>query len=245
MYATIFNDLMRIICLFFIACLISSNVRGIGDCIADHVQGNDCMQDTVKDNQLLFNGRDWRNQYYRIKGDQFLFSSELLPGYITISGKTFNNLLLRYDIYNDEVMIPTKHGSLLQLNKEMIDSFSIEYLNKTYHFIKINNDSIKALNGFVNVLYNGRTSLFVKYKKEIELLAVDRKYDLFYQSHKIYIIRDSVITQVTWKGDIYKRLSKDEKTKIKSFIASNKLHLSKKNPESLVPVISYYDSIRE
>jgi hypothetical protein len=236
---------MRLICLFFLTCVISSNVRGIGDFIEDRTQGDAGMQDTVKDNQLLFNGRDWRNQYYRIKGDQFLFSPEFLPGYLTISGKEFNNLLLRYDIYSDEIMIPTRHGSLLQLNKEMIDSFSIIFLDKTYHFIKIKNDSIKALNGYVNVLYNGRTSLFVKYKKEIELLAVDRKYDLFYQTHKIYIIKDSVISQVTGKGDIFNQLNKDEKTKIKSFITSNKLHLSKKNPESLIPVIRYYDSIRE
>ena len=44
------------------------------------------VNDTI-DIQLLYNGRAWRNLYYKIRGDQFLFSTEFLPGSVTVEGK--------------------------------------------------------------------------------------------------------------------------------------------------------------
>jgi len=201
-------------------------------------------QDTLKGDQILFNGRVWRNLYYRVREDQFLFSRELLPGSVTINGITFNNINIRYDIYNDEIITPTKHGSVLQLNKEMVDSFTINFENKTYKFTKIQRDSVKGLKGYINVLYKGKTALYVKYKKEIELLAVDRMYDRFYQTQRIYFVKDSIVHPVTGKRDLFKVLNED-KEQIRNFIKKNKLMVSRKNPESFVPVIQFYDSLKQ
>jgi len=123
-------------------------------------------QDTLKDVQTLYNGVIWTNLYYRIKEDQFLFSKDLLPGSVSMNGKTFKNLLVRYDIYNDEIMIPTNRGLILQLNKEMVDSFSLNFNGIKYNFVNLRNDSTR-LNGYANLLYKGKTALFVKYRKEI------------------------------------------------------------------------------
>jgi hypothetical protein len=84
----------------------------------------------------------------------------------------------------------------------------------------------------------------VKYKKEIDLLAVDEKYDLFYQLYRVYFVKDGVAYQLTGKRDILNILPED-KTKIKDFIRKNKLKISKKIPESFIPVIRYYDSLRQ
>lgn len=200
-------------------------------------------QDTLKENQILYNGRVWRNRYYRVRDNQFLFSSEFLPGTLSINGKSFKDLSIRYDILNDEIMTPANHGTILQLNKEMIDSFTINFKNKTYRFIKIQNDSLKGLNGYVNVLYKGESALYVKYKKEIELLAINGKYDLFVQTHRIYFLKDSIPYHINGKSDLFRVLNED-KAQIRSFIKKNKIVVSKKRPESFAPVIGYYDSIR-
>src|ERR1035437_2536330 len=98
------------------------------------------QSDTLLDNQTLYNGKIWRNLYYLVMEDQFLFSKEYLPGILTIGGKTFNNVLLKYDIFKDEVLTPIDSGRILQLNKELIDSFSISFLNRKYQFIKMKED---------------------------------------------------------------------------------------------------------
>ncbi|MBE3138361.1 MAG: hypothetical protein IMZ63_00940 [Actinobacteria bacterium] len=201
-------------------------------------------QDTLKENQILYNGKLWRNRYYRIREDQFLFSKEFLSGNLSINGQLFRNLNIRYDIYNDEIMIPSNRGAILQLNKEMVDSFTINFYNKTYKFTQIREDSVRGFNGYVNVLYKGKNALYVKYKKEIELLAVDRKYDMFYQTLRIYFLKDGIVHLISGKREFFNLLD-EYKLQIRSFIKKNRIRVSKKIPESFVPVIEFYDNLKQ
>ncbi len=200
------------------------------------------QQDQIKSDQLLYNGKAWHNLYSNIKGDQFLFSKDLLTGSLTINGKSYNNLSISYDIYNDEIITPTTQGTILKLNKEMVDSFTLLFGYKTYRFKNTLQDSLPDIKGYVNVLYSGKSSLYVKYKKEIQLLAVDDKYDLFFQTYHVFFLKDGIVHQLTNKNGLLKILSGD-KILIRDFIKKNKIKISKKNPESFIPVIRYYDSI--
>jgi len=228
----------------YITLFVKSGLHGIGSDKSEYLKLSMLPQDTLKENQVLFNGRMWRNQYFKVMGDQFLFSNEFLPGSLTISGITFNYIDIRYDIYNDEIIIPTNHGSLIQVNKEMVDSFNIIFQNESYHFTKIQDDSLKGLKGYINILYNGKTPFFVKYKKEIQLLAVDGKFDMFYQKHRIYIVKDSLGYQVNSKRELFKHMD-EYKIQVRSYIKKNRLNVSIKYPESIVPIIEYYDSLSE
>jgi hypothetical protein len=199
-------------------------------------------QDTLLESQILYNGRVWRNLYYKVREDEFLFSHDFLPGSVGINGRFFENILLRYDIYRDEIMTVTNHGSILQLNKEMVDSFNIVYQNRKYYFTKIQEDSVKGFTGYINILCRGKTELYVKYKKEIELLAVDKKFDEFYQIHRIYFVKDGIVTPVNSKKEFLKLLE-EYKLQIRNLIKKNKIWITKKNPNSFLPVIEYYNSL--
>ena len=202
------------------------------------------LSDTIKDNHILFNGRVWRNRYNRIMEDQFLYSKDFLKASITIGGKTFTEVPLRYDIYNDEISAATNQGLIIQLNKEMVDSFSINFQNSYHLFTKIQGDSLQELKGYVNLLYARKSSLYVKYKKEIELLAVEKKYDRFFQTQKIYFVKDNIAYQISGKRKYFKVIG-DYKIKVRAFIKKNNIKVSRKEPESFVPVIQYYDSLRQ
>jgi hypothetical protein len=210
----------------------------------EHVGFNSARQDTLKGNQILYNGRVWRNLYYRVREDQFLFSDKFLQGTVSINGESFKDLFIRYDIHNDEIMTPTNHGVIMQLNKEMIDSFTFRFADKEYRFTKFSSDSIRGFNGYINVLYEGKSALYVKYKKDIERLAVEKKYDKFYQIHRMYFVKDSIIYPIAGKRDLFKILNED-KVQIRNFIKKNRLNVSKKRPESFIPVVGYYDSISQ
>lgn len=205
---------------------------------------NVIQQDSLEGNQVLYNGIMWRNRYYKIREDQFLFSKEFLTGSLSINGQSFNNLSIRYDIYNDEIMIHTNHGAILQLNKEMVDSFTVIFNDETFRFNKIPDDTLKGFKGYVNVLYKGNTALFVKYKKEIDLLAVENKFDIFYQTHRIYFMKDNILYPIASKHYFLKIL-KEDKQQVRSFIKKNKLKVSKNVPASFVPVIRFYDNLRQ
>jgi hypothetical protein len=228
--------------IFIFTFFIRSGLYGIG--FNDSVSGRiDIIeQDSLKERQILYNGRVWRNLYYRVRGDQFLFSQDFLQGSVTINGNSFKNILINYDIYNDEILTPKNNGSIIQLNKEMVDSFTLVFGGKTYRFVNAQEDSLPVIKGYVKVLYKGKSALYVKYKKEIEALAVEEKYDLFYRTYRIYFLKEGTVHQISNKSDLLKDLQ-EEKTRIKDFMKKNRLKVSKKEPDSFIPVIRYYDSI--
>jgi hypothetical protein len=216
----------------------------IFNCLSD-IKGSGAIpgkyiNDTT-DVQVLYNGRAWRNLYYKIRGDQFLFTTEFLPGSVTVEGNKFEDIPVKYDIYNDELLIITDHGIILQLN--MIDSFTMTYQGQILKFRKLEADSTNSLSGFVNVLYDGNTSLYVKFKKEILLLAVENKYDMFNQINRIYVKKNEVIVKVGSKHELLKLLE-DQKHLVRSFMRTSKTAISRKNPGSFKPVIEYYDNLQ-
>ncbi len=226
-----------IVNLFLICCL--PDIPAAGTNLSSASIGN---HDSIE-KQILYNGRAWRNLYSRIMGNQFLFTPDFMNGTVTIGPRTFKNLLVKYDIYNDELLTTTNKGIILQLNKEMIDHFSLSYYGKNYLFRRLDADSTNALSGYVNVLYDNNISLYVKYRKEILFLAVENKYDLFNQLHKIYLKKEGVIILVNSKRDFLNQM-KDQKQEIRSFIKNNKLKITKKIPESFQPVVEYYDRLQ-
>jgi hypothetical protein len=227
---------------FLFGCLVFSLITCFSQSSSASVPLTQLLQDTVPERQLLYNGRLWRNLFYQVKGDQFLFSGEFLPGSVTLNGKTFNKVDLRYDILNDELMIPLTRSSAIQLNKEMVDSFSMSFQGRKYHFARFSDDSIKGIKGYLNVLYSGNCALYIKYRKEIELLAVDKKYDKFFQLQKIYFVKNEEALTVSGKMGLMKLMG-DQKTAIRDFVRKNKLKMSKSSPESFVPLVRFYDGL--
>lgn len=225
--------------LIFLLTLSFLNVNGISPGTPDpSVQS---IPDSMG-NQILYNGRVWRNLYYHVKGDQFLFTSASLHGTVTMEGTEFRNLMIQYDIYKDEILTPTNHACILQLNKEKVDQFTLEYLDRIYFFRKFETDSVTNLSGYVNILYNGTTSLLVKYKKELLFLAYENEYDLFNQIHRIYIMKGGKIFPANSKKELFDLL-RDHKQELKTYIKSRKLQVTKKDPESFIPVLEYYDNL--
>jgi hypothetical protein len=205
--------------------------------------GNSTAQsDTDPENQNLFNGRIWNNIYYMVENDQFLFSNQFLPGSVTMRGKTFNDLKLKYDIFKDEILTPYNPGGVLQINKELVDSFSIFSQGMTYHFARFTSDSLTDFTGYVNILYKSKSALYVKYTKKIDKQKLEGEYDKFYQVEKIILIRDGIVFPVSGKSDLYKAFS-GKKEQVRAFVRSNKLYLSNKDPVGYIPVLRYFDSL--
>lgn len=199
------------------------------------------VQDTLKESQVLYNGRIWRDLYLRIDGDQFLFTNDFLPGTVAMKGTVFSRVPLRYDVYNDELITQTRHGLHLQLNKEMVDNFILNNGLQEYWFEKA--DSNRFYNGYVNKLYSGKSTLIVKYLKRIELLAVDNTTDQFYLVTRMFLVRDSNIFPFSGKLELMNLLG-DHKKEVKTYLQKNRIKLMKNRPESFVPAIEYYDRIR-
>jgi len=103
---------------------------------------------------------------------------------------------------------------------------------------------MKESKGYFNVLYKGKTALYLKYNKKIEKLAVEGTYDNFYQINRIYFVAKGIVSLISSKSDLMKIFTKD-RALIKNFIKKNMIDVSEKIPDSFIPVIRYYDSISQ
>ena len=202
------------------------------------------LPDSVFESQLLYNGRIWKNLFYMIREDQFLFSNQFLPGSVFIKGKSFNNIKLKYDIFKDEILIPYSPDGILQLTKELVDSFTIEFQNSKYRFARIQDSTFNDLKGFAQVLYKGKTALFVKFTKKIDKPAIEGEYDKFYQITRIYFEKDNMIYPLTGKADLLKGLA-EKKDQVRNFLKENKLTVTNKDPGSFIPAFVYFDQINQ
>jgi hypothetical protein len=199
------------------------------------------IQEPVDYRQLL-NGRIWRNEHLKVEGDQFFLSPAYLPGSVVFNGKLYENLNLRFDIASDELIMSMEDQPIIILNKEMVDSFDLLFIDRVWHFINAGYDTANILQGYVTVLYDGPTSMFVKYQKRILPLAVDGKADLFYQEHKVYVKSSGELVQVNGKRD-FLGLMDDKKIQIKRFIRESPVKPVWREPLSFLPVLIYYDEI--
>jgi hypothetical protein len=205
-------------------------------------QSSPIQEDSLQKLQLLYRGVIWTNKYRRFSGDQFFLTPVFMPGSVSVNGRTFKNLRIKYDIYSDELIIPLNMEEIIQLNKEMIDSFSLNYENKTYRFINFRDDSLSRLSGYCNLLYNGKSSLYVKYRKNISTAVTITSDGEFNQVSRIFFAEGDVNYPIKSIGDLLKIIS-GHKEEIKDFISRNKLKVSKNDPNSFIPVIEYYESL--
>jgi hypothetical protein len=199
--------------------------------------------DSIRQSMTLYNGRIWQNLWYMIDGDQFLFTKDFIPGSLTMRGKRFSSIRLKYDIFRDEVLIPIPNGGILQVNKEMVDSFSFVFQNINYRFLNSAFIESGEKTGYVNVLYTGKTSLYVKYFKKTEPSKGTVESDRFYQGTRILIEKDGIVSQIRSKKDLLLIL-KDRGDQLKIYIKKNRLTVTGREPESFTPVVRYYDSIK-
>jgi hypothetical protein len=122
-----------------------------------------------KENLDINNGKILLN-YDKIlnNNDRFYFENYTF-GTVVYDNQLYNNMLLNYDINNDDLIIkPNRENDKMPivLNKSKVNSFNVNgknYINLDYN--KISNDEV--ISGFYEeVLQNNKVNFYVKHKKD-------------------------------------------------------------------------------
>lgn len=221
--------------------LTLSAVKGIVPCYPQ--PDMQLTEKPLSPDKMLLNGRVWMNQYSKVTGNQFYLTDEYLKGFVFIKGHRYENLDLRYDICNDELVL--KYGSwpVIIMNKEMVDSFSLAF-GKIHKIINTGRDKSNIFSGYVNLFYEGPTSLYVKFTKKVYPLGDNGLYDLFVEKHFVFLKKDDEIIPVSTKSKLLKLLS-DRKRDIRHFVKSNGYRISIAKPETFIPVLEFYDGLNK
>ncbi|MFN8211775.1 MAG: hypothetical protein U0T33_12540 [Bacteroidales bacterium] len=229
-----FSFIFSFTALFFIA--------AISDAYGQQQPVNQALNDSLTEYQGLSNGKIWLNVFYMVTNDQFYVTKDLLTGSVTVLGEKYSPVKFKYDIYNDQLIMPSSVGSMIELNKEMVDSFSFSAENKEYHFVNLTNDSISGLSGYAEELARGISSLYLKHYKELYHMGGQADNDRFYEKQKLYFVIGKKAYLVTGRKELLK-LTGNQKENVLKYIRDNKIRILIKAPETIVPVMNYYNSL--
>ena len=149
-------------------------------------------------------------------------TDEFKNGNIIYEGQSYFNLDLKYDLFNDQLVIrPYIESPYIQINllKEKVDSFKID----NEKFINLKQTSTNFKSGYYEEVIIGNSAvLYIKYNKEKN--DVIRGYSVFidYKSHSDYLLlKDNKFTLINDKTELIK-LYPDQKRKINDFFLMNK-----------------------
>lgn len=200
------------------------------------------LQDTARLNQFLFNGKIWLGMYFNVYGTEFLIEDKWYKADIKVNDIHFKDVDVKYDIYNDNLLANYYNKRIIILNKENIEAFTLYTGDRNLFFI--NEKGRNGLDGYYQVIYEGDTRLLKKWRKKRAQFVIEARYDEFQPDNVLIFVKDQEIYQVKNRRKLL-RIFGDNKREIRSFIRQENIHLDPEKPESIVPVLEFFDSLQE
>ena len=195
--------------------------------------------------QRLVSGKSYTGELQgSIIGHPYWIDSSWKTGSVTINGITFNNLLLRFDISEDILVLNTSNlnAQTIQvcLDMDAISEFSLGD-NKFIAF-PVQDDSGKAV--FCQVCAEGKLSYLVTRNKKLSISSestTDYKYE---EQVNNYLLYEGRLIKYKGKRTIYK-LFPELKQEIRKFSYQNALTIPRKNIVNRAILVEYCNSLTD
>ncbi len=192
----------------------------------------------------LVNG--WLYQYQTVQNGHPYFGDQgWISGTVTTNYESFKNVLVKYDIYQDELIIPLyrKEGTYtIVINPGTLKSFTI----KNHHFINLNyliSDCDNTYPGYYEVIYDGNLKLVSKWQKQTT--DTDKiSGGSFKIGRTMYLIRHNKLNPIKSKTSLLK-LFPENKTQIRKYIREKQIYLNRSGDTQIRDLIEYIDQLYE
>jgi hypothetical protein len=191
----------------------------------------------------LINGYQYINQYSRIKGHVFFGENEFVTGSVVLNKKTYTNVLLKYDILNQDVILSYKTSlqgiNHIVLRKNLITEFELDgkYFERLYFpqtdiqfFQVVCNKSIKCL-------YLWRKTL------EINPQSVHDYFECSDQRKQTYLVIDNDLKQYSGKRSFIKLFPEDLHVPINKYMSKQKIKIKDAPDRSIIKLIEFCESL--
>jgi len=188
----------------------------------------------------------YNDSYEGVKGTPFVFE-EWLKGIVLLKDSTlFKGLSLKYDAYNDElVILNTKNNTPMVMDKTPISAFTLatSELTPSMLFVKVPYDE---KNFFMQLIYEGKRIDFLKqYKKRLRKADYEGPYnagipyDEFIEGNNYFLRFPTGKMEKTKlnRRSIIKSFP-NKQQELKSFAKKNNMNLD--NEQDVIKLIKYY-----
>jgi hypothetical protein len=212
--------------------LISGQQVSMG---SDQVYGSD---------PLLYNGR-----YYTFYpplntgGSQYLSDRQFETGSVTLRGITYSNLLLNYDIYNQELILKYQSNTgavnLIIVSDAWLQSFNIRGMKFE---VIATQDTMKKI---YQVLGEGKYRVYYYWSRKLNLDSFYGSKNFVFSSagREMNLFNGQQIMKYNNNRSFYSLFDQDKRNNIKEYLRANRIKIKKVNDQIMNDLILYCNSL--
>ncbi|MBN1821665.1 MAG: hypothetical protein JXR31_00430 [Prolixibacteraceae bacterium] len=182
---------------------------------------------------------------YTPNGSHF-YHSDFVPAEITLEdGEVFENIMVRYNSYLDELVCFNRNlNSLFTIDKFIVREFEVKspYFG-VQRFIKLESENFRNNERYFHVLYNGTFILLAYYKTEnkktglyVDKTGTMKDSELVLKETYYILDKDSVLSRFLPKRKSFTELFPENKKQVKQIL--RKIKIYKYNAADLVKAFS-------
>jgi hypothetical protein len=173
------------------------------------------LTDTIARNSLLYNGTEYTKTGNFFNEHAFFQEDQFYPGTIYYTGNQYDNVELQYDCMDELVLVKDPfRARRIVLVTEKIKAFTLG----GHHFIQP--DGLKGKPTFYEILYQGKRSVLLQWKK---VITRDQSLQERYLLQKtLYLLDGTSLTKISKAADLT-RLMGNKKKKLQQFYREKNL----------------------
>ena len=191
--------------------------------------------------QVLVNGKYFENIYTNDLGHPYFSEDEFKKGYLVVHNQKYNNILLKYNIWDQTVLVPYSHMT----NAAFIPpvDFIPEFGFNGHSFKKIKLENEKEQ--FFEEIYSGEIDLLCFWKKDRD----ESDHNITFMAHKFSDPHKKLYVVVETKSYFVKnrkalnRVFPEHKNEINQYIKENKLKLYKSSNKQLSDLMVFCERL--
>jgi hypothetical protein len=191
--------------------------------------------------QLLYSGVEWQPAMPMAAGHEFFLTSDALSGTVSIDGIIFRDVRMKYDIFNDGLIVLWKNGSPIVIDSKKVDEFTIVYNGLPRRFFNLR-ETYPGIRGFAEIMYQGASSVIAKHIKVVSKNPAAANYAEFREETKYYLVLNGSCCQVKNRSSFLDLMGEYE-IPVRKYIRQKNLYLSPASPEGFILAAVYYDSL--
>lgn len=204
------------------------------------------VQEEYGPDQILFNGIYPENIYRNALGHPFLGENKFFPGHLVAHKRLFDNIYLKYDIFDQNIIITQNPDSENPVKIIPPNKFISEFGINTRLFRKYRGDDGK--DRFFQVVYDGEIKCLETWTKERVESFHTEKYSSFRfkdETKKSYLLIDQKFCSFSTLNSFLKYFPKEMKPDLKKFFSTERINLASASDEQIKKLFSFCENLLE
>lgn len=207
-------------------------------------------QDLLHPSDPLLSGREYKYYFNPKLFSPFIPEDPYPSATVLIGKKLYQNVMLRYDTYKDQVVyfnfnnLDNNAIYPVIVNSNIIEEFTLQLSSGQARFRYLEFPEIqegRLNNGFYEIVSEGICTFIIDH------YAVKKAADggnAYHYATKRYIINSGAVFRIKGKNSLLKALS-DQQTEMHKYLKREKIHVGSADKEQIKAVLDYYANLKQ